>query len=280
MRIKTIIFKSRYWKPGTNYLFEIVKTVRSRLEGGDIIVVSEKALSTALSNIVDESNVKPGSLASFLSGFWTRRVWGGPLGWATGLKEKTLENLVNYPMKEGASHKQVTLRCVGFLQSLRHYSEGGIDASNLPYAYVSLPIEDPLTVADKIRESVTDATGKNVTVLIVDGDTTYSWRNVHLAPRKVSMPGLIHMGGALTFVFGRVLGLRERQTPLALSGQGVNPDRALWYARLYHRCCGGGAGRTVWSMSENMDTSLIGVTWKMLEKVDHYPVCIIRVLQN
>jgi F420-0:gamma-glutamyl ligase-like protein len=280
MRIKTISFKSRYWKPDTDFTTKIIEAVSHRLEEGDMIVVSEKALSTACSNIVNESIFKPSSLAFFLSSFWVRKVWAGPLGWATGLRKKTLENLRTYPVLEGASHKQVTLKYAGFLQSLRHYSEGGIDASNLPYSYVSLPLKKPWVIADKIRNAVTAATGKTVTVLIVDGDTTYSWRNIHLAPRKVSTPGLIHIGGFTTFVVGRLLGLKERQTPVALSGQAMNPDRALWYARLYHKLCGGGAGRTVWSMSTNMDTTFTGVTWEMLEAVDHYPLSIIRIIEN
>ena len=113
--------------------------------------------------------------------------------------------------------------------------------------------------------------------MIMDGDTTYSWRNLHLAPRKADYPGLIHFGGVITFILGRVLGFKARQTPLAIAGEIINPDRALWYARLFHRLCGGGAGRTAWSMSEKMDTSLTGVTWEMLESVEHYPITIIRV---
>jgi F420-0:gamma-glutamyl ligase-like protein len=165
------------------------------------------------------------------------------------------------------------------LQSLRHYSEGGIDASNLPFAYVSLPLPNPSKTAAEIKEGIHQKTGNNVTVMIVDGDTTYSWRNLHLAPRKTGSPGLIHFGGVTTFIIGRLLGLTARQTPIAISGDTINPDRALWYAKLVHRLCGGGAGRTAWSMSENMETSLTGVTWEMLESVEHYPITIIRVLE-
>jgi F420-0:gamma-glutamyl ligase-like protein len=280
MRLQTIRFRTHYWMPGTNYLSEIVDIIKNRIEEEDILVVSEKALSTASSNLIDESKVEPSSLARFLVDIWTRRFWGGPLGKATKLRDKTLENLRNYPLGEGASHKQIALREVGFLQSLRHYSEGGIDASNLPYAYVCLPLKNPLNVAEELRKAVNNGTGKKVTVVIVDGDTTYSWRNLHLAPRRVSTPGLVHIGGVVVFVFGRVLGFKARQTPVAVSGTRINPDRALWYARLYHKLCGRGAGRTVWSMSANMNTPLTGVTWEMLNSVDHYPLAIFRVIED
>lgn len=279
MKIKTLTLRCRYWRPGTDYLTEITERVSKHVESGDIIAVSEKAISTATNNIIDEAQVTPSSLAWFLSGFWTRKIWAGPLGKIVGLKEQTRENLRNYPREEGAAHKQTALSCTGFLQSLRHYSEGGIDASNLPYAYVSLPLVSPKDSAARIQDKIWSETGKNVTVVIMDGDTTYSWRSLHLAPRRVDTPGLIHFGGVLTFIIGRVFGLRARQTPIAIAGDSIEPDRALWYARLYHRLCGGGAGRTAWSMSDKLDTSLTGVTWEMLESVEHYPITIIRVLE-
>ena len=279
MKIKTLTLRCSYWRPGTDYIDAITERVRDHIQDGDIVALSEKAISTAMGNIVDEAPIKPGKVAWFLSSFWTRRLWGGPLGRFMGFKEQTLLNLRNYPLEEGAAHKQLALSQAGLLQSLRHYSEGGIDASNLPYAYVSLPLPHPSKVADDIREEIQNRTGINVTVMIIDGDTTYSWRNLHLAPRKTESPGMIHFGGVTTFIIGRLCGLKARQTPISVSGEKINPDRALWYAKLFHRLCGGGAGRTAWSMSENMKTSLTGVTWEMLESVEHYPITIIRVLE-
>ena len=60
----------------------------------------------------------------------------------------------------------------------------------------------------------------------------------------------------------------------------LNPDRMLWFASLFHRVCGRGAGRTVWSMSERMGTSLTGITWEMLESVAHRPIALIRVIED
>jgi F420-0:gamma-glutamyl ligase-like protein len=137
-----VAFKTRYWRPGTDYREQIVKVVRNHVKDGDIIAVSEKALATATGNIIDESRVKASLLSKFLVDIWVKKIWGGPLGRITRLKSKTMKNLREYPSQEGAIHKQVTLNRVGFLQSLRHYSEGGIDASNLPYSYVSLPLDD------------------------------------------------------------------------------------------------------------------------------------------
>ena len=277
MRLRTLTFRTSFWRPGTDYVSEIIRVTSPHLKDGDIIAVSEKALSTASGNIFDEAGVIPGRVARFLAGSWTRKMWAGPIGMMIGLKRQTLLNLRSYPVKEGAAHKQTALWHVGLLQSLRHYSEGGIDASNLPYTYVSLPLSKPIEVADNIRETVFQRIGKKVTVMIMDGDTTHSWRNLHLAPSRVTTPGLIHFGGVLSFFIGRLFGFKARQTPIAVSGDPVNPDRALWYAKLFHRLCGGGAGRTVWSMSSKMETSLTGVTWEMLEAVDHFPITLMRL---
>lgn len=270
-------FRTNYWRPNTDYITEIISATKNHIQNGDLVALSEKAISTASGFLIDEAAVKPSSISRFLASTWNKRIWSGPLGILSGLKQKTRENLKKYPNYEGAVHKQVALRKVGFLQSLRHYSEGGIDASNLPFSYVSLPLPRPKKVCEHILRVYKENLGKDVTVMIIDGDTTYSWRNLHLAPRKVEFPGLVHKGGFLTFLFGRTFGFRARKTPIAIAGKILNPDRALWLANLYHSICGPGAGRTVWSMAEHMETHLTGVTWEMLESVEHYPIAIFRI---
>jgi F420-0:gamma-glutamyl ligase-like protein len=276
LRLKVRKIKTGYWKPGTNAINEITSALSNGLDDGDIVVISEKALATAQGLVIDESEIEPGSMARLIAKYWERKVWGGPLGRITKLKQRTLENLRNYPIMEGAAHKQLALRKMGLLQALRHYSEGGIDASNLPYSLVSLPLPNPRETASLIRETLQEVNGRDVTVMIVDGDATFSWRNLHLAPRRVNFPGLIHAGGFLTFVIGRCLGLRSRPTSIAYAGELINPDRALWLAAAAHRARGSGAGGTVWGMSRRFGTKLNGVSLDMLEEVEHVPVVVLR----
>ena len=277
MKLKVKRFETKYWRPGTNVITEISTALEGHLEDGDLVAVSEKALSTAMGNVIDEELIKPGSMARFLANFWMRKVWGGPLGIITRLKPRTLENIRNYPIDFGAKHKQLSLRTVGFLQALRHYSEGGIDASNLPHTLVSLPLPNPGEIAEKIQNALQEASWCKINVMIVDGDTTYSWRNLHLSPRRVDTPGLIHIGGFLTFIIGRVFNLKSRPTPIAIIGEPINPDRALWLAKTAHKASGPGAGRTVWGMSNRFGTSLTGVTFEMLESVEHTPIVVLRL---
>lgn len=278
MRLKAIRVRTRYWRPGTDWLGETAGAVAAILQDGDLVTVSEKAISTAEGLVVDESVVRAGALARLLVTFWTRKIWGRPLGHLTKLRQNTLSRLRNYPVEEGSAHKQVALTHSGLLQSLRHYSEGGIDASNLPFSLVSLPLPEPRSYAERIRRALLEK-GKRVSVMIVDGDTTYTYRNLHLSPRRVSIPGLIHRGGFLTFVLGRMLGLKSRSTPLAVAGEQMNPDWALTLANVAHRVRGHGAGRTVWDMTETLETGLTGVTWEMLDEIRHFPIVIVRAVK-
>jgi F420-0:gamma-glutamyl ligase-like protein len=276
-KLKAIRVKTRYWEPGTDWIKETVHATSPIVKDGDIITVSEKAISTAKGLLIDENvGIKPGFVAKLLVKIWMRRIWGGPLGKLTKLKRRTLGNLRNFPIPEGIYHKQVAIERAGILQALRHYSEGGIDASNLPYSYVCLPLANPSRETEALR-SAYNKIGIKVSTLIVDGDTTYSRGSLHLAPRKVQVKGLIHFGGFITFVIGRALGFISRSTPIAYSELDVNPDWALTLANVAHRVRGHGAGRTVWDMAEKMGVNITEVTWDMLASLDHYPILILRV---
>ena len=52
--------ETEYWLPGTDYLKTIVKALAGRITAGDIVVLSEKALSTAKGRILDEGQIEPG----------------------------------------------------------------------------------------------------------------------------------------------------------------------------------------------------------------------------
>ena len=69
-----------YWKPGDNYTNKIITALEGKIEDGDFVVVSEKAISTARGNMIDESAVKPSLNARVIARFWMRIVWGYPLG--------------------------------------------------------------------------------------------------------------------------------------------------------------------------------------------------------
>ena len=268
--------QTRYWMPDSNYLDIIVSALKDKLNDGDIVLVSEKALAVARRLIVDESHVKPGLLARFLARFWMRIIWGFFLGRICRLKEENIWRLRNYPVKEGSAHKQVVLWYANFLQALHWGSEGGIDGSNLPFAYVSLPLKDPQSVAEEIRLYLKNLLRKEVTVIIVDTDKTYSLGSFHFTHRPVSIDGIHSFFGVIAYIVGRALRLKRRATPLAVSGAKIDIEYALDLAEAAHRARGSGAGRTVWDMAERFGVDLTGVSWEMLKGISHKPIVVIR----
>jgi F420-0:gamma-glutamyl ligase-like protein len=275
-RYKAVAVESRYWKPGDDYITQLIEAIENIVENKDFVTVSEKAVSTSLGNLIDEKNVEPSRLARFIAKYWMRIVWPYVLGPLCHLRQKTIKFLRSYPTEEGSLHKQLALMQSGFLQALMHGSEGAIDGSNLPYSYVSLPLENAQKIAQKLRERIRSDLGKNVTVAIVDTDKTYSLKGLHFTPRPKPLKGIHSFGGFLAYLAGRSLKLKKRATPLAVAGSRITTEEALEIAKIANRTRGTGAGRTVWDMAKTFNVTLTGVTWKMLDSVKHRPIVIIR----
>jgi F420-0:gamma-glutamyl ligase-like protein len=267
--------RTEYWMPGQNYLGIVAEALNGRIEEDDIVAVSEKALSTAKGRIVNEADVQPGTMARLLAKYWTRVVWGRFLGRACGLKKVNINRLRAYPLKDGSAHKQVALWYAGFLEALLWGSEGGIDASNLPYSYVSLPLDDPSTTAEEIRVYLRKALGKEITIMIVDTDKTYSAGGLHFTHRPKPLRG-IRTFGFSAYVFGRIMSLKRRSTPLAVAGPRMSTELALDLAEAAHKKRGSGAGRTAWDMAEKFGVDVTKVTWSMLRSFRHTPIVVFR----
>jgi F420-0:gamma-glutamyl ligase-like protein len=275
-RYRVLPVVTRYWRPGQDYLEEIVRSVEGRIADDDFIVISEKAISTALNNVVDEDQVKPNLNARLIAAFWMPIVWGYLLGTLCRLRRTLVQHIREYPREMGSRHKQVALQHAGLLQTLMFGSEGGIDGSNLPYAYVSLPLDDADKIAETIRRQVRLTLHKRVGVMIVDTDKTYSLRCFHFTSRPRPIEGIHCFGGFAAYVAGRFFKLKKRATPLAVSGRKLTVEEALEIAELANRSRGFGAGQTVWDMARNFKVALTDVSWEMLETVKHKPVVILR----
>ncbi|WNZ28214.1 MAG: coenzyme F420-0:L-glutamate ligase [Candidatus Bathyarchaeota archaeon] len=275
-KYKALAVKTRYWKPNDDYIKDIIEAIKHVVADGDFVTVSEKAISTALGNIVDESKIKPSRLARFIAKYWMRIAWPYVLGPVCHLRKKTIDDLRCYPVEEGSRHKQLALQRSGFFHALMHGSEGGIDGSNLPFSYVCLPLENAEKIVYELRERIHNELGKKVSVAVVDTDKTYSLNGFHFTPRPKPIKGIFSFGGFVAYVVGWSLKLKKRATPLALSGSRLSTDDAIEIAKIANRTRGAGAGRTVWDMAKNFKVSLTGVTWEMLEQTEHRPVVIIR----
>jgi len=275
-RYKVLAITTKYWRIGENFLEEIIKSIKEKITDGDFIVVSEKAISTASNNIVDENSVEPSLSAKLIAKCWMRIVWGYFLGPLCHFQERLVQHLREYPYQTGSRHKQVALQYAGFLQALMFGSEGGIDGSNLAYSYVSLPLKNAEGVAIKIREQIWLRLRKKVFVMIADTDKTYSFRNFHFTPRPKPIEGIHSSSGFVSYVVGRMFKLKRSATPIAVAGCRISAEKALEVAEVANRARGFGSGRTVWDMAEKFKVGLTEVSWEMLETVKHKPIVIVR----
>ena len=275
-KYRAIAIETRYWKPNDDYLSDIIEAIKNLVNNEDIVTISEKAVSTAKGNIVDERIFKPSRLARFIAKYWMKIVWPYILGPICHLRMRTIMFLRSYPEEEGSIHKQLALERAGFMQALLHGSEGGIDASNLPYSYACLPLMNAQDVACEIQERIQSKLGKKVSVIIVDTDKTYSLNGFHFTPRPKPIKGIHSFGGFLAYVIGRSLKLKKRATPLATCGPQMTIEETIEIAKIANRTRGVGAGRTVWNMARTFVVPLTGVSWNMLASVKHRPIVIIR----
>lgn len=275
MKIYARAIKTEYWKPGDKYLQIIVDSVSREIENGDIVAVSEKALAVAQGRIVDESKATPSIFARSLTVFWMRFAWGYFLGTLCHMRDENMARLRSYPVPEGARHKQICLERSGLFQTLLPFSEGGIDTTNLPYSFASLPLESPTPIALQIQAAIRTELHRGVGVVIVDSDKTYSSHGIHLASRATEIGGMVNLG-FFAYLIGRVFRWKARSTPIAWAGPNLSSDDLLRLAGLANKARGHGAGRTTWEMAARFGVDLTNVTWEMLEQVEHKPIVILR----
>ncbi|RLE51087.1 MAG: hypothetical protein DRJ33_06545 [Candidatus Methanomethylicota archaeon] len=271
MRLGIEVVETHYWVPGANPVEEIVKAVKDKVSDGDVIFVSEKAISTALGHLVDERLVKPSWIAKLFVRIWVRGLWVFFFSKICHLRRETVEKLRRYPIELGARHKIVALKFSGILACLKHFSEGGIDASNLPYSYVALPLNDP-----KIAEEICEKLRVKVIVAVVDGDSTFKIGNAFFSTRKSYVKGIQSFGGFLTYLICRALRAEEYPTLVALAGGNVELSWLMRLARKAVKEMRGSLGRTAWDVAEHFGVGLDQVTWKMLMSIKHKPIAIVK----
>jgi len=274
-KYNALAVSTNYWKPHSNYTDKILNAIKDKVEDGDFVVVSEKAISTALNNMVDESTIKPRLVARGLARFWMRLIWGYPLGILCGFGQRLLKRLRNYPLESGSRHKQVALQYAGFWQALMFGSEGGIDGSNLAYSYVSLPLSNTNKLGQNIQNQIRQQLQKNVCVIIADTDKTYKLRSFFFTPRPNPLKG-IHSLGSGSYLVGRFFKFRKSSTPLTVAGCSLSASEALKITNIADKARGPGSGATVWDMAARFKVNVDDVSWEMLETIGHKPIVIVR----
>jgi F420-0:gamma-glutamyl ligase-like protein len=266
-----------YWKPGEKYIDMIINKLDGKIENGDFFVISEKAISTAIGNVIDESIAEPSLSARAIANFWMRIIWGYYLGILCHFGQRLLRRLRKYPLESGSRHKQVALQHAGLSQALMFGSEGGIDGSNLPYSYVSLPLKNPEKLAEEIRRQILLKLRKNVCVIIADTDKTYKFRNFFFTARPKPMKGVHSFGGTTPYIIGRMFKFRKSSTPISIAGCNLHASEALKIANIAEKAKGPGSGATVWDMAARFKVEVDCVNLDMLNRIKHKPLVIVRI---
>jgi F420-0:gamma-glutamyl ligase-like protein len=274
LRVRTSL-----WRPGSDAVGELVCRLKGVVGRGDVLVLSEKALSVAKGLVFDETSIKPSRFSKLFTYILMRWVWGYFLGLMCKLKPNTLNWIRSYMITEGARHKQLAIKLGGLLEALKPSSEAGVDASNLPFSLVALPLNDAKAAAREVRQRLMEEAGVNVTVVVADSDRMYHHRRLSFAltSRRASVSGGIYMG-ALSFILGRTFraSFTPLATPLAVDGPPLNRWLLLGLVEAADRARGFGAGRTAFDVARRLGAPVDGVTWSMLERVPHYPAVLFK----
>jgi F420-0:gamma-glutamyl ligase-like protein len=278
------VFKKpfKYWFPGSNVAREIASKYRGCLEDGSIVVVTEKAVSVALGNIYDESVIRADPVSRHLTRIVNSHLWGLLLYRLFRHSENFLRIVEGVPLEYLAAHKRLSIKYGGLLSFIKPYSEAGMDTTNLPYYYVSLPLRDADKVAREIREEIGKLVNRDVYVVLVDSDRTFkpkSLSSLAISTRPSCVKGIIDLGG-LGFILGRLFAnsFTEFPTPVAYDGRWLGLPRILKIAKIAERRLGHGLGITAVEMLKNLGKSSFSeVKWTDMNKIVHYPAVVIRI---
>ncbi len=276
MRYFTKTLRAKYWLPETDFFEILLKFSISNAKENDFIIISEKAISTALGRLVNEEKINPSLSAKCLAKFWMRKIWGYLICVITRINRLNTERIRKYPLKEGAAHKQTVLTYCGPIYALKNFSEGGIDVSNIPYKYACLPLTDAQEMAEKISSLIFKKTGMNLIVMIVDSDKTFSLKNIHFSSRPTFAKGIYNIG-PIAYVIGRFFKMRARSTPIAIS-ENIEAEEALKISAISNKARKFGAGRTAWDVATRFGVKITEISWDMLKNCEHRPVVIVRKL--
>lgn len=269
-----------YWLPGTDVIRIIYNAYNFLIRNGDTVVISEKALSVAYGNIYDENLIKISfidkALTYLVSKFFWGRIFYKPFS------SRLISVLRNTDLKLLARHKKLACKIGGVKHLVKPISEVGIDTTNLPYNYVSLPFRNIDEIAKEIHASLVKRFNKTINLLIIDTDKCFKLKHANLAlgTRPSSVKGIIDLGGVAYFI-GKYFRkyFIEYPTPVAYEGYDLSLTNLLKICRICEKQRGYGLGRNIIEMMKNLDIKEFSeIRWRDLNKVRHYPAFIIRII--
>ncbi len=269
-----------YWYPGTDFVNDIIKRFEAHIDNGDVLAVSEKAISIALGNVYDEKMVKADrfsiAMTRLCNFIWLKAFRN------MFQSQQTINLLTNTPLEVAAAHKKLALRFGGVKHFFKPLSEAGIDTSNLPYTYVSLPLKNANRIAEEISTKIYRKLGKSIVVLVVDTDKCYKPKGlggIAFSTRYSKIRGVFDFG-AISYFIGRKFAdlFKEYPTPVACS-HNIGLPLVLLISRVVERYRGFGLGRNAFEMLENLGKkSFCDVKWADMNTSKHYPAILVKIM--
>jgi len=171
-------------KPGTDLVEILLKAAEKRrieISNGDVIAITSKIVSKAEGRLYKLSDVKPSKKALILSKIYGKDpreielILRNSDGIAFIIPIKKLMKKYGYLFSEYAVNPKVAMRLIDndpyiFMTYVEGMilTDAGLDFSNSPEGYCTLPPADPDLSADRIRRRIKELTGKEVGVVIAD----------------------------------------------------------------------------------------------------------------
>ncbi len=287
--LKAQPIKTKYITKNDDFVIETINSLKREiknnnisLNNGDIIVLSEKFVSTSENNLVDEQNVNPSLLAYFCY-YWSKYLWGYILGPLLKTRKNRIENLKKMPKLETVKHKQVIIDNVGLIYALKPASEGGVDLTNVPGSYASLLPKNPKKSAKKVYNAIKEEFGKETIVIIIDTDATYKFYKWYVTALPIAINGIMSKIGVIGYIIGRlgdVLGVGGLcgATPLAIVGnekylKNYSLEKLLYISELADKS----QVPFVKSIHDIMkEHNTFELTEDILSKANHTPIVLIK----
>jgi len=278
MKVKIRRIVTSYWFPvgPERTVRRLCRLLRNHVSKRTIVVISEKALLISCGYIYDELLIRIGKTSQRIVDLY-RSLWCRLF--RRLLKDFVYESICSVRVEDIARHAVFCSRsCRGHVLSiLKPVSTCGVDASGLPYYYVTDPSADYRKVIDSVYKQL------NVrSIIVADSDTSLIVKKIHLVltSRPVYLNFCINLG-VLTYVLSRLRSRLFIKCPTMTYAVGDPTLRSyrgfiiLKRVEKYRKAC---YGRSVIEMMRLLlSKDYTSVTWRQLSHSrPHYPVILVE----
>lgn len=281
-RIVVRIVKTKYWTPTDphNAYRKLRKIINNTILDKSLLFISEKALKVLTGDIYDEARLSVKNV-DILAGKIHRIVWCRLL--RKYVNWKILNTICNVHIEDISRHIHFTIsRCISkldFISIFKPTSGCGIDASFLPYMYVT-DVQD--SYVNIIKKLWLDYRHRLWGIVIVDGDLSLICKRGHLilTSRRTYVKGTMNVGplvNVLSRSFLRKFFLKS-MTVVYYVGYSIPPKLIFLLSRRARKYMYNRYGMTLLENvmcleAENYKT----ITWSSLINTTNVPMVYIRV---